>query len=212
MAAISQQRQYEPAELFTIFMGSGEPEVPENEREDQLQENAIRIAKTGAGGTDFLLAFAPYADEARLRAILLAMVFVAKKLSAHKRASVCELAQRLLSDKRPMVVAEAVDTLWHLGCREATKSVSKLLDHRSPFVVGSALRFFARCAPDKAVPLLEKALKSAMPIVRQNAIDELDEMNYKPALAKIKRLLEDPDQDVRQAASTAVAHLENDSL
>jgi hypothetical protein len=39
----------------------------------------------------------------------------------------------------------------------------------------------------------------------------LDEMNYAPALAKIKRLLADPDKDVRQAARTAVEHLENGS-
>ena len=57
--------------------------------------------------------------------------------------------------------------------------------------------------------MLERALHSKEPVVRQNAVDELDEMNYTPALAKIKRLLADPDKDVRQAASTAVAHLEN---
>jgi HEAT repeat protein len=79
-------------------------------------------------------------------------------------------------------------------------------------VVGSALRFFARCDPVRAVPLLEKALKAEEPIVRQNAVDELDEMNHRPALEKIKRLLRDPDKDVRQAARTAVAHLENGAL
>ena len=61
----------------------------------------------------------------------------------------------------------------------------------------------------RAMPLLEKALKAEEPIVRQNAVDELDEMNHRPALEKIKRLLRDPDKDVRQAARTAVAHLEN---
>ena len=43
-------------------------------------------------------------------------------------------------------------------------------------------------------------------------LDELDEMNYQPALKKIKRLLQDPNEDVRQAACTAVAHLENGSV
>jgi HEAT repeat protein len=211
MSTSARARQYEPTKLLSLFLGDGAPEAVEGEQELWLQEAAVRIAKAGAWGVDFLLAFVPYADESRLRAILLALSMVAKKLSALQRANLVEVAQRLLDDKRALVVTEAVDTLSHLGCREATKSVTPLLQHPSPYVVGSALRFFSRCAPDQAVPLLEKALKADEPIVRQNAVDELDEMNYKPALAKIRRLLQDRDPDVRQAARTAVAHLEDES-
>jgi HEAT repeat protein len=212
MSAFPRLNKYEPTELLSLFMGHGALEEPEDEQELWMQEAAIRIARAGTWGVNFLLAFIPYADEARLRAILLALTFVGKKLSALKRAAVCELARKLLTDERPLVVAEAVDTLARFGCLEATKSVTALLRHQSPYVVGSGLRFFARCAPGRAVPLLEKALKSGEPIVRQNAVDELDDLNYKPALEKIRRLLQDPDEDVRQAARTAVAHLEDESL
>jgi HEAT repeat protein len=211
MFSFVQVRQTEPTELLSGFLGYDAPQVDENEQELWLQEAAVTIAKAGAWGVDFLLAFVPYADESRLRAILLALSMAAKKLSALQRANLVEVARRLLDDKRALVVAEAVDTLSHLGCREATKSVTPLLQHPSPYVVGSALRFFSRCAPDQAVPLLEKALKADDPIVRQNAVDELAELNYTPALAKIRRLLQDPHPDVRQAARTAVAHFEDES-
>jgi HEAT repeat protein len=185
------------------------PKVPKGEYALWLQELAIAIAKAGPEETKWLLAFARYADELRLRAILVAMTCVAEELSEQQREYLCELARQLLADKRPMVVAEAIDTLRLLGCRRAKDRIAALGRHSSPYVRGSVLRYFARHHSKEAVPLLERALNSKEPVVRQNAVDELDEMNYTPALAKIKRLLEDPDKDVRQAARTAVEHLEN---
>jgi HEAT repeat protein len=192
-------------------MGHGASEVPRDERDLWLQEVAVQIARTGTGGVKFLLAFVPYADASQLRAILVALSLSGKKLLASQRAEVCDLGRRLLKDRRALVVAEAVDTLNHLECREAEKAVAPLLQHASPYVVGSALRFFARLVPEKAGSLLKKALKSPEPIVRQNAIDELDELQCRDALTRIRRLLDDPDDDVRQAAETAVAHLEKES-
>jgi HEAT repeat protein len=96
--------------------------------------------------------------------------------------------------------------------RKLAAEATVLFTEGGVIVVGSALRFFARCDPVRAVPLLEKALKAEEPIVRQNAVDELDEMNHTPALEKIQRLLRDPDKDVRQAARTAVEHLENGAV
>jgi hypothetical protein len=213
MSVFPELQQHTPKQLRRFFMGDGGPHVPEEEQELWLQEVAIQIAKTGAKGIDFLLSCVPDADELRLRAILLAMSLVEKKMSARKRANICGVARTLLNDQRAMIVAEAVDTLSHLGCPETAEYVSPLLQHHSPYVVGSALRFFARRDHEKAVPLLEEALKSEEPIVRQSAIDELDEMNYTPALPKIRQLLQDPDEEVRQAARGAVVHLENaDSL
>ena len=183
--------------------------MPDDEKELWLDEAAIHIAKTGPWGVNFLLAFIPYADDLQLRSILLALSFPETKLSTAQRSKVSEIAKTFLGDNRPLIVADAIDALRHLGCRDAIKVVSPLLNHASPYVVGSVLRFFACHAPKKAVPLLEKALKSEEPIIRQNAIDELDHMNYRPALPKIRQLRRDPDKYVRQAARTAVANLEN---
>jgi HEAT repeat protein len=212
MTALNKRRQYDLKELQTIFLGDGQAAAPADQQELRLQELAIQIASTGAAGVRFLLSCATNTDEVRLRAILLAITFVARQLSLNQRARVCELACRLLKDARAMVVAEAVDTLSSLACREASRSVGRLLKHPSPYVVGSALRFFSHLDPEKAVPLLEKALKSNQAIIRQNAIDELDDMDWTPALAKIRQLLRDPDKDVRKAARTAVANLDKGVL
>jgi hypothetical protein len=183
-------------------------ETPHEEGELWLQELAIQIAKSGAKGIKFLLACVPDADESRLRAALLGLSSVREKLTARSRAEVSTAAQGLLGDARPLIVAEAVDTLRHLGCTMAKDEVHRLVKHPSPYVVGSVLRFEAHNSPDGAVPLLERALTAKEPIVRQNAIDELDDLGYVPALPKIRRLVDDPDKDVRQAALTAVENLE----
>ncbi len=209
MPMFSSFQDVEPIELMTQFLGYSMPQVPEDEYALWVQESAVAIARLGREETNWLLAFAPYADELRLRVILIAVTCVAEELSEQQRAYVCALARRLLADKRPMVVAEAVDTVRLLGCRRAKERIAALGRHSSPYVRGSVLRYFARHHPKEAIPLLERALNSREPIVRQNAVDELDDMNYAPALGKIKRLLQDPNKDVRQAARTAVNHLEN---
>jgi hypothetical protein len=200
-----------PTELMAWFLGYPSPRISKDEYEWWLQEVALAIANAGPDWAGVLLAFAPQADELQLRAILLALSCVNGTLSEKQRDVLCALARDLLADRRSLVVAEAVDTLTTLGCRRTNESLSSLLRHPSPYVRGSVLRHFARRHPKEAVPLLERALHSKEPVVRQNAVDELDEMNYTPALAKIKRLLADPDKDVRQAARTAVEHLENGS-
>jgi hypothetical protein len=202
-------RDAEPIELITQFLGYSTPKVPKDEYELWIQELAVAVAQAGREAIDWLLAFAPYADELRLRAILIAMICVAVQLSERQREYLCDFASRLLADKRSMVVAEAIDTLTRLDCRKAKGRIATLRRHSSPYVRGSVLRYFARRHPKEAIPLLERALNSKESIVRQNAVDELDEMSYTPALGKIKRLLNDPDGDVRQAARTAVEHLEN---
>jgi HEAT repeat protein len=208
MAMFPQLRQYDLAALQRSFTTNGMAPEGADEQELWLQEIAVQIAKSGPKGMDFLLSCAADADELRLRALLLALSLMKSKLSGRKQTTVCELARKLLSDRRAMVVAEAVDTLAKLACRQATEAVFALFNHPSPFVVGSALRFFARLEPERAVPLLEVALNSKEAIVRENAVDELDEMNWKAALPKIRRLLQDADEDVRQAARTAVEHLQ----
>jgi HEAT repeat protein len=198
-----------PEELMHWFLDRDrEAKVPDGEGESWLTEVAIEIAKAGANGIDWLLSVTPDVDASRQRAILTAFASAEKKLSVRKRTAICTLARTLLANRQPLVVAEAIDTLCHLGCRDARDDIFRLLEHSSPYVVGSALRYLARHEPTTAVPLLEKALESDEPVVRQNAIDELEELDYLPALPKIRRLLDDVDEYVRQAARTAVSHLE----
>src|SRR5713101_5054158 len=123
MSASPRLRGQEPKKLRTAFLGNGEAIVPKGDGELWLQEAAIQIAKTGPRGVEFLLSRIPETDELRLRAILLAMSFVAKKVSSRQRVRICKLARELLNDQRPMVVAEAVDTLSNFACRSAVEFV-----------------------------------------------------------------------------------------
>src|SRR5206468_183714 len=93
-------------------------EVPEEERAFWLEEVAIGIAKSGKEGIDFLLSCLPSAEDLKLRAILVGLSFAGKKLSSRRRAEICMYPRHLLGDSRPVVVAEAVDTLRHLGCQD----------------------------------------------------------------------------------------------
>ena len=61
--------------------------------------------------------------------------------------------------------------------------------------------------PDEAFLLLIEALQDSDEIVRQSAIDEIDELEIIKAIPYIRPLLDDPSPDVRQAAETAIQNL-----
>lgn len=182
--------------------------VADEERVLWFQEVARKIAESGDGGLEFLIRHSADADEPRLRAILLSFCFAAKEALQTRREQLREIILPLVHDRRPLVAAEAIDSLSYLGDREAEEDLLPLLHHDSPYVVGSVLRFLSRHDSEKARPALLDALSSLAPIVRQNALDELDELGCVEALPPIRPLLNDEDEDVRQAARTAVRHLE----
>jgi HEAT repeat protein len=197
-----------PQELMRWFADPDNVEDPED-REMLLEEAAVHLAESGVAGIDFLLSSAAAADELQMRAILLGLSFADETAPPPKRAQVLKAVTGFLQDARPMTVAGAVEALNHLGCKEARGEIVALLKHSSSEVVGSVLRFMAHHFPKEAVPLLEDALESPHSLVRENAVDELEELGYTPALPKIKKLLKDKNKDVRQAARAAVKNLED---
>jgi hypothetical protein len=210
MAIFPELVQQESEKLQHWFLDPSKAnKVPKEDRPLWLEEISARIAKTGTKGVDFLLNHVNGQDEARTRAILIALS-LRKNFSDRMRTRICDCVQTFLLDSRPLVVAEAIDTLRLLQCETSLGPIVWLINHPSPYVVGSVLRFLASHLRDKAAPILEFALKSGEPIVRQNAIDELDDLSYTPALPKIRELLTDPDANVRLAALTAVKNLEGE--
>jgi HEAT repeat protein len=198
------------AELQTSFTADPSlvPGVPEEEKLFWFEEVARKLAEGGEEGLDFLLRHLWAADEVRLRAILLALAFAPKGLAEKRREQVRAELLAFIRDPRPLVAAEAIDSLSTLDDQEVEQQIVPLLHHESPYVVGSVLRYLRRTDPDRARPILLEALTSLEPIVRQNAIDELDELNCVEALPRIRPLLNDADEWVRQAARTAVPNLE----
>jgi HEAT repeats len=205
MSVFPELDRAEPKQLFAWFTQRNG--VPLEDEQLWLDEIAATIALSGPPGIRFLLASIPGAKENRLHAILIGLSLVADELSTRRRTEVCNVARSLLADRRPSIVAEAIDLLSQLRCVSARDEVLDLRSHASPFVVGSVLRFLARNCADEAVTILTDALSSKQSIIRQNAIDELDDLGCIGALPAIKRLQRDKDRDVRQAACAAVANL-----
>ena len=137
-------------------------------------------------------------DVPRLRALISALAArPANKSLEHRLLS-------LLKDKRPLIIMESIDGLRLLKSRRAHGDIKKLFNTRSPFVRGGVLRYMTRLYPDRALPLLVKAVKDTHYIVRQVAADELGEIGNAKAIFYLRPLLKDKNADVKQAASTAL--------
>lgn len=166
-------------------------------------EVALNLSKKGPEGTDFLQDRIGTADTEHLRAILFAL---AEPLT--NDPAMRELLLSFLQDHRPMIVMEAVDALALQGETDALDRVLNLLEHSSPYVRGSVLRYMRRLHPDRAMPILMESLEDEHPIVRAAAADEAGELGKAEAVLYLHRLLTDPDPDVRQAAQTAIEILD----
>lgn len=184
--------------LTLLFHGS----TPEDEKELYLSEVAHQIAAVGKLGIEFLLAQLPDADGSRKLAALAALATYAPN-----HPELRTVFRSYLGDEQPMAVAEAVDGLALTCDRDSVDEVLALKNHSSPFVRGSVLRYLAKLFPERAKPVLFAALHDPHYIVRENAADELDELDDPEAIPHLRPLIRDPNPDVRQAARTAVANL-----
>ncbi len=172
-----------------------------------LDEVAVAIAKRGVDGAVFLLDYLVRADTQRAGAILLGLAFVDQDSGRRYLPRIRSVLASFLACSTPSLVAEAVGSSSALGFADMADSITPLLNHESPYVVGSVLRFLSRHFPSRARPILMNALRSPEPVVRANAIDELDNMECKEALPRIVELLNDPHENVRAAANWAAEHL-----
>ncbi|NEQ84904.1 MAG: HEAT repeat domain-containing protein [Moorea sp. SIO2I5] len=173
-------------------------------------EIALLISQQGEQGVEYLYESINGADQERLRGIIFALTE-----SQTKTEKLRKIMFRYLDDQRPMIVAEAIDGLCKLEEKHAIDHVLVMLDHYSPYVRGSVLRFLARLYPEQALPHLLDKLKDPHFIVRENAVDELDELGNtlavghatRTVVSYLKPLLSDPHPDVQQAVQTAIQNL-----
>jgi HEAT repeats/HEAT repeat len=144
-------------------------------------------------------------DETRLRAVLGSLWF----LPPHHPIGT-QIHLLYLNHANEFIVMEAIDGLEHLGVTEAHDRVLARLAHPSQYVVGAVLRYMSKLFSEEAIPILLEALRDERYIVRECAVDELDEMDI-PAAADaapyVRPLLDDPHPDVRSAARWCFAHL-----
>jgi len=208
MALFSELEGLPLQDLLTLFSSDHRYKDDPAEKELWLQEVAVRIAKSGAEGLCFLIRSLPSADQAELRAILLSFSFLPREVVEENLETLKRILHTFLGSTHHMLIAEAIEGLNSLGLTDVIQDVRPFLAHWSPYVVGSALRYLSWHDPERAKPVLLESLNSNEPIVRQNAIDELDRLSCSEALPYIRPLLHDEDKDVRQAAQTAICNLE----
>lgn len=153
-------------------------------------------------GASFLRGEVAWDDPDRLAAILLAITWFDERDSHH-----ADLVIECLEHPDEHVVAIAIEDLAGLGGCGLTERVLALGADPRELVRGAVLRFARQVAPDRAPVLLLGALDDPHYIVRENAIDELDELECTPALPRIEALLRDAPPRVRQSALWMIAHL-----
>jgi len=166
-------------------------------------EVASRIKQNG--GDEFLEAELKRVadDEARLRAVISALTLKPILPTAGLQMHLLSYLQ----DKREFIVMEAIDGLWAINAKEVVDQVLTLRVHVSPYVRGAVLRYVRRLHPDRALSMLIEVTKDSHPIVRAVAADELGELGNSEALACVELLLVDENENVRQAAKTALESL-----
>jgi hypothetical protein len=181
----------------------------EDEEQVYYDEIAYRMPERhGENGTAFLLEELDRVrdDEIRLVAVLGGLRFLPPH---HPRGTRIYLFY--LDHSNDLIVMEAIDGLAHLEASEAHDRVLEHLTHPSQYVVGAVLRYMSRLFRDEAMPILLAALRDERYIVRECAVDELDELDP-PAFdadvaSQTRPLLDDPHPDVRWAARWYFAHL-----
>jgi hypothetical protein len=110
-----------------------------------------------------------------------------------------------------LTVMTAIDGLKCLEVAEAHDRALARLAHPPPTVVRAVLRYLSQLFRDEALPILLEELRDERTIVRERAVDELDELDppaFEAEVAShIRPLLDDPHLDVRSAARWRFAHL-----
>ena len=101
----------------------------------------------------------------------------------------------------------AIEELIRQEAKKAKTEVLKLRFHNCPYVGGSVLRFMSKLYPREARSLLLESLQDSHYIVKESAIDEIDELNLVEAIPVLRPLLNDSSIEVRQAAETAIKNL-----
>jgi len=186
-------------DLRSLILGQS-PDGPEYERV-YIGELAHRIAASEEG-IEFLHELAPKSGGQRLAGIIDGLADVGDRI---------ELPSMLLetiASEDEYVLISTLDAARFIRLALPFNRVRDLLDaHRSDFLLAALHRYLAGMKSEDVIPELISALSHQSPIVRQNAIDELADLNYQPAVSAIAGLLNDPDPQVREAAQSALTSL-----
>jgi HEAT repeat protein len=193
-------------DLERATVGELRDELQRGARDDEepfayLSDVALALGRR-SGTPELLDVFDELADADAARAI----VFAAAEEDA-SAAPVRSFLRALLDDEREFVAAEALDGLAFGATPLDGETLERLSHHPSPYVRGALLRYLARRRGRTAIPELMAGLQDGSHIVRQNAVDELEQLEVRDAIPALRRLLDDDDRDVRAAVRHALQTL-----
>jgi len=143
-------------------------------------------------------------DEPHLRALVFA-------LSRHEKdsARVRRWLVGLLAERRGAVLADVIDGLARVHEREVDDNVLRHGQDPSEYVRGAVLRYARNAVPERAFALLSAAAADPHFIVRENVADELAALRDPRGRAVLEGLKTDAHPHVRQAATSALAELDD---
>lgn len=195
----------EAEDLYAKFEGSDPDEnEPDYVRDETLFYDEVAyiiIEKGGEAGYQYLLSKLESADAVHLQAILFGL-----SIAKGHEQEVIPILTRFLEDANDSILSRSIGGLTEIGDKNSYDRITAFLDHPSPYVRGSVLRYLSKIDGAQAITTLQAALTDPHPIVRESAIDEIDELEITKILYhEIENLMtKDPDEDVREAASTAI--------
>jgi hypothetical protein len=163
-----------------------------------------RIALTGDAGLAALRTEVARVedDTARLRGVLTGLLWTPRARYPEIRG----LIYSHLHDSRDTIVCGAIWALGDFEDQAARDTVLAYRNHTSGSLRGAALYYLQHSFPDEAVPAALAALDDEHFVVRETAIDVLDELGVAGEyLDRIRPLLKDPHEHVRQAAEWAIS-------
>lgn len=189
-------------ELMLLFEKKVELNIGELEWDLYFTEVACVIARHGEDGILFLLQQLKMVnDNTRTCAILESLVNIKSK-SFDPEA----LFAKYLSNNDPQIKRIAIDGLTFNRSRDAREKVMNEAKSEDPCVMGAFLRYMAELYLEESKPYLVDALRSKEFIVRESAIDIIDELNLKELIPLVIPLLQDCHPHVREAAQWAINH------
>jgi hypothetical protein len=170
------------------------------------QEVAIVIRTVGDLGLGYLLGKLSASRIIPMRSAILGLTFPPVQepgLAAHIQHTLRQYIQH----RHAIIAMDAIDTLRLLGDRTPTAAVLASATHPSAYVRGAVVRYVAELVPEQIPAIVLPALQDPHYIVRESAIDALDEIRWVDTAEAVRPYLTDPHPDVRQAAATALEHL-----
>ncbi len=199
---MSMYPEFDNLTLEALIARFNNPPAQDEDAFTYFSELSFLMADKGTDGIRFLQSAIDQADTEHLAAILAGLSSVPSSSAALKARVIA-----YLNDSRPFVISEAITWLSRQNVKDALDRVLTLQYHVDPYVRARVLDYICRLFPERAYVPLIQALDDPHYIVRESAVDNLDELNAVEAIPRLRLLIADPHPHVRQAVETALEHL-----